>query len=207
MAAMLAMVLATVPAQAATTPDDIYKAAMQGFNDGKNVNELVSEAFATAKAEGIPYYQIMAGLSETLVELGVRKGQDPLAAVDEVSAAIINKICEYGLNRAETMRAVSQMILGIRAASLRHGLDQEVVKGRIDTALNGATCSLQFAEAVIDPSFQEAVLATYTAPDMFFGTQAPPGAPVVNSYDPRMDHTIIPRGVPDNDSNPSDTVG
>ena len=164
MAAMLALALATVPAQAATTPDDIYKMTMKGFNEGKNFNELVSEAFATAKAEGIPYYQIMAGLARGLwwswESGGARTRWRPY---DEVSAAIINKVCEYGLNRAETMRAVSQMILGMRAASLRHGLDQEVVKGRVNAALNGAACSLQFAEAVIDPSFQEAVLATYTA--------------------------------------------
>jgi hypothetical protein len=211
LAAVFALGLAAAPSQAAKTTNDISMAVMEGYQGGKNIDELVAEAFATAKAEGIPYYQMIAAVSETLVEMETRSGKDPMQVLDDVSAAIINKVCEYGLDRAETMRVMSQMILGVRAASMRHNVDQNLVKARVNNAMNGASCALQYAMAVVDPSFQEEVLYTYTAPEQFFGTTAPPGVPQVNSYDPRMDHTIIPKGTTepetnDTDDNPSETV-
>jgi hypothetical protein len=196
LAAMLVSTL-YLPAANAATQAEIVAQAQAAYTSGQNLNGVISQAINSALSSGISLPDIAPALAETLMQAGIQNGADGVALAGQVASAMLYALTAIGTDTATTLRTISEMVEGIRAASDRNGLNADAVRSQIDTVLIAAASSGELGVQlvrVVDAAYAQTHAETYTAPP---GprAQGPPSAPasvganVANAFNPTASAT------------------
>lgn len=170
--------LAVSPVLAAPTqstpsllPDPIVIKASDALSAGQPLGDVVKQAFDDAKKVGLSEVELAAPLAEVLMINGIQAGRDGAALAGEIVLAIGERVCELKLSPADSLRVVSQAILGLRSAAARMGIDDATIKAQITASLDKVTClpTAQVAQ-MVDGAFQAQTALTFTAPGTLLQT-------------------------------------
>ncbi len=176
-------------ARAALGVADIIIEAAQGLAAGQTVYEVLQRSLVLAEDNNITLLEISAPLSETLLDTGIRMGGNGVALAEEISSAMLSLICWQQLcvlkkapTMAEALRCISQTVMGIRAACLRHGLDETQVQEVVQEALASSSGDMnaEILVRVAANAYQDTPPSTYTPP----GTLLPPGEDTSGTEEP-----------------------
>jgi len=181
---------------------DILAQATADYAAGQSPQDVICHALASATASGVALDNLAPALAESLMEAGIKNGADGVLLAGQVASGMLCcTLTASGNDTATTLRTISQMVEGIRAAADRHGLNADSVHSQIDTDLSASACvgelGVQLVQ-VVNAAYLQAHAETYTAP-------APPvvranplvapasvGSNVANAFTPTASNTTKP---------------
>ena len=161
---------------------DIVAQATKDFAVGQSLQDVMAHALASAAGSGVAFDNLAATLAESLMQAGIKNGADGVVLAGQIASAMLYALTASGADTATTLRTISQMVEGIRAAADRNGLNADAVRSQIDTALIAAASSSELGQQLV-----QVVDAAYT--------QKPPTPPpsvasnVSNAFDPTASTT------------------
>jgi len=178
---------------------DIVAQATADYAAGQSLQDVITHALASATAAGVALENLAPALAETLMEAGIKNGADGVVLAGQVAEAMLCALTGSGTDTANTLRAISQMVEGIRAAADRHGLNAELVRGEINKDLSASACAgelgVQLAQ-VVDAAYLQAHAETYTAPPVARANPlvapASVGSNVANAFSPTASTSTKP---------------
>ncbi len=175
---------------------DIVAQATKDYAAGQSLQDVISKALSSAAASDVAPDNLAAALAESLLQAGIKNGADGVALAGQIASTMLCALTAGGTDTVTTLRTISQMVEGIRAAADRNGLNADAVRSQIDTDLIASACAGELGEQlaqVLDAVYKKKHAETYTAPPA--PTVTPPSPPsnvasnVTNTFDPTASTT------------------
>jgi hypothetical protein len=174
--------------------------ATKDFAAGQSLQDVMAHALSSAAGSDVAFDNLAAALAESLMQAGIKNGADGVVLAGQIASAMLYALNANGADTATTLRTISQMVEGIRAAADRNGLKEkeDLVRSEIDKVLIAAASSGELGEQlvkVVDAAYAEKHAETYTAPPAPKVQPPPPPAPspiaanVSNAFDPTASKT------------------